>query len=186
MPVNVRIPEPLRKLTGGADQVSVEAASVREMIAALDTKHPGLKERICDEQGNVRRFVNIFANEEDIRFMQNLDTPLASGSEVSILPAVAGGTGKVKSEKKTIIGIGPLVRRVYLTFDEATTQRPMIYEIIKRFDVVPNIRSASATEKLAIMAIEFTGAEETLDAAFTWLRKQGVRVDPIEMIVLEP
>ena len=113
MPINVRIPEPLRKLTAGADQVRVEAASVREMIAALESKHPGLQERICDEQGNVRRFVNIFVNEEDIRFMQNLDTPLAAGCEVSILPAVAGGAGKAKSEKKTLVGIGPLVRRVY-------------------------------------------------------------------------
>lgn len=187
MSINVRIPEALRKLTSGADLVKVEAGNVRDMIAALDTKHPGLKERICDEQGNVRRFVNIFVNEEDIRFMQNLDTPLAAGAEVSILPAIAGGSSKpVKPDRKTVVGLGPQVRRVYLTFDESTTQRPMIYEIIKRFDVVPNIRSASATEKLAIMAIEFTGAEETLDNAFAWLKKQGVRVDPIEMNVLEP
>lgn len=187
MSVNVRIPEALRKLTGGADVVSVEAATVGQMLAALEAKHPGLKERICDEQGNVRRFVNIFVAEEDIRFLQNLETPLAPGGEVSILPAIAGGAAKPsKPEQKTIVGLGPLVRRVYLTFDEATTQRPMIYEIIKRFDVVPNIRSASATEKLAIMAIEFTGTREALDAAFAWLKKQNVRVDPIEMNVVEP
>ncbi|MBI3828325.1 MAG: MoaD/ThiS family protein [Planctomycetes bacterium] len=187
MPINVRIPEALRKLTNGSDQVSVEASNVREMIAAIDAKHPGLKERICDEQGNVRRFVNIFVNEEDIRFMQNLDTPIDAKSDVSILPAIAGGAAKPpKPEKKTVVGIGPMVRRVYLTFDEATTQRPMIYELIKKFDIVPNIRSASATEKLAIMAIEFTGTGESLDEAFSWLRKQGVRVDPIEMNVVEP
>ncbi len=83
-------------------------------------------------------------------------------------------------------GAGPQVRRVYLTFDEETTQRPMIWELIKKFEVIPNIRSASATEKLAIMAIEFTGAAEQLDAAFAWLKKQNVRVDPIEMNVVEP
>ncbi len=187
MSVNVRIPEALRKLTNGSDVVSVEAATVKEMLAGLEAKHPGIKERICDEQGNVRRFVNIFVNEEDIRFIQNLETPLAAGCEVSILPAIAGGGGKpVKSERKTLVGVGPQVRRVYLTFDEETTQRPMIWELIKKFEVIPNIRSASATEKLAIMAIEFTGTTEQLDAAFSWLKKQNVRVDPIEMNVVEP
>lgn len=191
MPVNVRIPEALRKLTGGADVVAVESANVREMIAALEAKHPGLKERICDEQGNVRRFVNIFVNEEDIRFMQNQETPLAAGAEVSILPAIAGGAGKSARAAKAeapapAAPSGLQTRRVYLTFDEATTKRPMIYEVIKKFDVVPNIRHASATEKLAIMGIEFTGTAEQLDNAFAWLRKQNVRVDPIEMNVVEP
>jgi len=186
MPINVRIPEALRKLTSGADLVSVEAATVGEMLKAIDAKHPGLKERICDEQGNVRRFVNIFVNEEDIRFLQNLDTPLDAKSDVSILPAIAGGAGKPAKAAKSEVVSGDVVRRVYLTFDEDTTKRPMIYEIVKRFDIIPNIRSASATEKLAIMGIEFTGPSESLDNAFAWLRKQGVRVDPIEMNVVEP
>lgn len=187
MPINVRIPEALRKLTAGNDQVSVEAASVRQMIDALDAKHPGLKERICDEQGNVRRFVNIFVNEEDIRFMQNLDTPLDAKSDVSILPAIAGGAAaKSPKASRAEVSVAQTVRRVYLTFDEDTTKRPMIYELIKKFDVIPNIRHASATEKLAIMGIEFIGSAEALDAAFAWLRKQGVRVDPIEMNVVEP
>ena len=90
MPINVRIPTPLRTLTGGADEVAIAGATVRELIENLEKKHPGLKERLCDEKG-VRRFVNIYANEEDIRFLDNLDTQLKEGDSVSIVPAIAGG-----------------------------------------------------------------------------------------------
>jgi molybdopterin synthase sulfur carrier subunit len=88
---NVRIPTPLRKLTLGQEQVSVPAATVGELIAALEAKHPGLRERLLDDKGQVRRFVNIFVGEEDIRFQKGLETPLAEHSEVSIVPAIAGG-----------------------------------------------------------------------------------------------
>ena len=87
----VRIPTPLRKLTGGAEEVQAAGKSVGELIGELEKKYPGLKERICDESGSVRRFVNIFVKDEDIRFLQNLDTPLGDKDEVSIVPAIAGG-----------------------------------------------------------------------------------------------
>ena len=90
MPITVRIPTPLRTLTGGADEVAIAGATVRELIDNLEKKHPGLKERLCDDKG-VRRFVNIYANEEDIRFLDNLDTSLKEGDSVSIVPAIAGG-----------------------------------------------------------------------------------------------
>ena len=90
MAITVRIPTPLRTLTGGADEVAVPAATVREALDNLEKKHPGLKERLLDEKG-VRRFVNIYANEEDIRFLDNLDTQLKEGDSVSIVPAIAGG-----------------------------------------------------------------------------------------------
>jgi molybdopterin synthase sulfur carrier subunit len=89
----VRIPTPLRKLTGGNEEVTVAAKNVGEMIAVLEQQHPGIKERICDENGAVRRFVNIFVKDEDIRFLQNLETPLGEKDEVSIVPAIAGGAG---------------------------------------------------------------------------------------------
>jgi molybdopterin synthase sulfur carrier subunit len=88
---NVRIPTPLRPLTKGAEQVAVSGRNVGEVIAALETSYPGIKARICDDKGQVRRFVNIFANDEDIRFLQNLDTPVKDGDEISIVPAIAGG-----------------------------------------------------------------------------------------------
>lgn len=90
MPITVRIPTPLRTLTGGADEVAVAGATVREVIDNLEKKHPGLRERLCDDKG-VRRFVNIYANEEDIRFLDNLDTAVKEGDSVSIVPAIAGG-----------------------------------------------------------------------------------------------
>lgn len=90
MPITVRIPTPLRTLTAGADEVAIEGGTVGEVIDNLEKKHPGIKERLCDEKG-VRRFVNIYANEEDIRFLDNLSTTLKEGDSVSIVPAIAGG-----------------------------------------------------------------------------------------------
>jgi len=91
MSVTVRIPTPLRKLTGGTDEVSVEAANVGEMIENLESAHAGLKARLCDESGDIRRFVNIYVNDEDVRFLQGKDTPLSDNDQVSIVPAIAGG-----------------------------------------------------------------------------------------------
>ena len=87
----VRIPTPLRKFTGGSEEVSVAGDTVRALVSGMETNHPGIRERICDEQGNVRRFVNIYVNGDDIRFLQNLDSPVKDNDEVSIVPAIAGG-----------------------------------------------------------------------------------------------
>lgn len=91
MSVTVRIPTPLRKLTGGADEVSVDGASVGDVIESLEAAHPGLKERICDDAGEIRRFVNVYVNDEDVRFLDGRGTALKDGDEVSIVPAIAGG-----------------------------------------------------------------------------------------------
>lgn len=91
MSVTVRIPTPLRKLTGDRDVVTGVGSRLGDCIEALEAQYPGLKERLCDESGDIRRFVNIFVNGEDVRFLQGLDTPLNPGDEVSIVPAVAGG-----------------------------------------------------------------------------------------------
>jgi len=91
MAVSVRIPTPLRKLTGGADEVSIDAASISELIDNLEVAHPGLKERLCDANGEIRRFVNVYLNDEDVRFLDGRDTALKDGDEVSIVPAIAGG-----------------------------------------------------------------------------------------------
>ncbi|MBI4209263.1 MAG: MoaD/ThiS family protein [Deltaproteobacteria bacterium] len=91
MAVKVRIPTPLRQLTQGKEEVEVQAANVEELIRGLESQYKGIRERLCDEKGQVRRFVNVYVNNEDIRFLKNLDTPLRSGDEVSIVPAIAGG-----------------------------------------------------------------------------------------------
>ncbi len=89
----VRIPTPLRKLTQGAEEVTAQGKNVGELINSLEGRYPGIKERICDDKGALRRFVNVFVKDEDVRFLKNLDTPVADGDEVSIVPAIAGGAG---------------------------------------------------------------------------------------------
>jgi molybdopterin synthase sulfur carrier subunit len=90
----VRIPTPLRKYTQGAEEVAVGGTNVRELLANLETAYPGIKERICDDTGAVRRSVNVFVADEDIRFLDNLETPVKDADEVSIVPAIAGGRGR--------------------------------------------------------------------------------------------
>ena len=91
MAVTVRIPTQLRELSGGAAEVSAEGATVAEVLKDLEAKHAGFSERLFDEQGELRRFVNVFVADEDIRFLDGVDTDVADGATVSIIPAVAGG-----------------------------------------------------------------------------------------------
>ena len=91
MGVKVLIPTPLRNLTNEQDTVDAEGATIGEVFANLDAQCPGLGERLCDEGGEIRRFVNVYLNQEDIRFQNGKDTPVADGDEVSIVPAIAGG-----------------------------------------------------------------------------------------------
>jgi molybdopterin synthase sulfur carrier subunit len=89
--VVVRIPTPLQKLTGNQGEVRLEGNTLAEIIDALEATYPGIKERLCEEDGRLRRFVNIYVNEEDARFMDGLDTAVKDGDEISIVPAIAGG-----------------------------------------------------------------------------------------------
>jgi len=91
MSVSLRIPTTLRTLTAGSSEVTVEGSTVAEVISALESAHPGFKERILDEEGGLRRFVNVFVADDDVRFMDGVNTPVPDGATVSIIPAVAGG-----------------------------------------------------------------------------------------------
>lgn len=91
--ITVRIPTALRRITQGQGEVTVEASSIGELIEALDREFPGIKERLVDENGEIRKFVNFFVNDEDIRFLQGKDTPIKDGDTVAIIPAIAGGRG---------------------------------------------------------------------------------------------
>ena len=91
MGVLVRIPTPLRRMTGGVNQVDLDVVDLSQMIDRLESDYPGFKERLLDEEGELRYFVNIYVNGEDIRFDDGLNTAIKSGDEVSIVPAVAGG-----------------------------------------------------------------------------------------------
>jgi len=91
MAVKVRIPTPLRKLTKDKDTVQAAGETIQDIIDSLEQQYPGLKERLCDERGELRRFVNVYLNDEDIRFAQGKSTPVKDGDEISVIPAIAGG-----------------------------------------------------------------------------------------------
>ena len=91
MSVSVRIPTILRTFTGGSAEVNADPGTLREVLASLDASYPGLAGRILDDADNLRRFVNVYVGDEDVRFAEGLDTPVPAGSRVSVIPAVAGG-----------------------------------------------------------------------------------------------
>jgi sulfur-carrier protein len=91
MSIKVLIPTPLQKFVGDQAVLECEAASIAQLVESLEVQHPGIKARLCDDNGKLRRFVNFYLNSEDIRFMENEETLLNEGDEVSIVPAIAGG-----------------------------------------------------------------------------------------------
>lgn len=167
----MRIPTPLRKLTNGQEEVRADGKNVGELIDNLEKNHPGMKERLCDETGKVRRFINLYLNEEDIRFLQNLDTPLKEGDEVSIIPAIAGGAA--------------IKKKVYLTFPQKLIKEPIIYQIGHKFEVVTNIRTASISDEIGIVALELEGEPSEIEKSIAYLKEKGVTVEPIELDVVE-
>jgi molybdopterin synthase sulfur carrier subunit len=171
MEVRVRIPTPLKKLAGEQDVIKAEGSTVAEVLRWLTETYPGLKERLQDERGEVRRFINIYVNDEDIRFMKNLETPLNEGDQLSIIPAIAGG-----SVSK---------RRVTLTFPPKMIKEPVIYNIGHRFKVVTNIRSANVSENVGWVTLEIDGDEGEYVKALRYLDEIGVTVEPIERDIIE-
>ncbi len=91
MAITVRIPTPLRRVTDGQDKVDASGATLREIIDSMESQFPGIKERLCDENGELRNFVNVYVNGEDVRFLEGIDSATGDGDEISIVPAVAGG-----------------------------------------------------------------------------------------------
>ena len=91
MSVNVRIPTPIRRVTNGKDKVTVSGETLKQIIDAMEAQYPGVKARLCDDKGDLRSFVNIYINGEDVRFLSGIESPLSPGDEISIIPAVAGG-----------------------------------------------------------------------------------------------
>jgi ABC-type methionine transport system ATPase subunit len=119
----------------------------------------------------VRRFINIYVNDEDIRFVQNLETPVKEGDQISIIPAIAGGSS--------------LKRRVTLTFPPKLIKEPVIYNIGHRFRVVTNIRSANVSENVGWVTLEIDGEEEEYSKALDYLKEIGVKVEPVERDIIE-
>ncbi len=166
MSVKVRIPTPLQKLTGNQSEVQCQAETIDQMLAELEKKHPGIRERLCDAEGKLRRFVNIYVNEEDIRFLQGQGTALKAGDDVSIIPAIAGGSGLAK-------------RRVTLVFPQNLIKEPAVFTMAKKYDVMPNIRRARVTETVGEMTLELEGTDKNLDEGIRYLESRGIKVEPV-------
>ncbi len=166
MSVKVRIPTPLQKLTQDQAEVHCEAVSINQMLEDLEKKHPGIKERLCDPEGKLRRFVNVYVNEEDIRFLQGQDTVLKPGDDISIIPAIAGGSGTVK-------------KRVTLVFPQDQIKEPAVFTMAKKFDIIPNIRKARVTETIGEMTLELEGTEKNLEEGVRYLESRGIKVESV-------
>lgn len=168
--VKVLIPTPLRKFTGDQDTVVVDADSIGALLTELTTAHLGLKTSLIDDKGNLRRFVNLFLNGEDIRFLQESQTALKDGDEVSIVPAIAGGISGSE---------------VYnMTFSRAMLNTPILYNIGKRFHVVTTIRRAILNEEGGWAEVAVGGSSDEIGRAIAELQTTGVNVSgPIEELV---
>lgn len=167
MAVAVTTGTALKSLLGGKNQTEVEAKSVGEILDRL-----GIRDRICDAGGNVRRHFNIHVNEgEEIRLLQGLDTALEDGDSVTILSAIAGGA--------------KVARKVWLTFPRDMIERPVLWEVGRKFDVVTNIRQASIGSHVALVGLELCGEATVVEEAIAFMSGLGISVEPIELNVVE-
>lgn len=183
MAVKVRIPTPLQKLTNGQAEVEGAGATLKELIEGLEKNYPGMRERICDESGKVRRFVNIFVNDEDVRFKDGDATALKDGDEVSIIPAIAGGAACLPAggERRREMP----KQLVKLTFPTRLIKEPVTYRMALKFKLVPNIRRAKVTTAVGELVLELTGTKDNLDRGVAYLTKKGVKVEPVIGNVIE-
>lgn len=166
MSVKVRIPSPLQKLTNNQSEVQCEADNINDLLSGLEKQYPGIKERLCDSEGKLRRFVNVYVNEEDIRFLQGQDTTVKAGDDISIIPAIAGGAQNSK-------------KRVTLVFPQNLIQEPVVFTMAIKFNVIPNIRKARVTETVGEMMLELEGDEKDLEKGIKYLESRGVKVEPV-------
>lgn len=171
MAIKVRIPTPLRSLTSGKAEVESNGGTIIEILNDLEKNYAGIKERICEENDQVRRFVNVYLNDEDIRFIDNIKSSVKDGDTISIIPAIAGGA----SEKK----------KFYLNYPQEVLREPLIYIIGKDYKIITNIRSASISNDIGIIAIEIEGEGAEIEKAVKFLESKGVTVEPIVLDVVE-
>ncbi|RZD15514.1 MAG: hypothetical protein EVJ47_04375 [Candidatus Acidulodesulfobacterium ferriphilum] len=171
MSVKVRIPTPLRSLTNGKAEVDSNGSTIIEIINDLEKNFAGIKERICEQNDQVRRFVNVYLNDEDIRFIDSINSKVQDGDTISIIPAIAGGA----AEKK----------KFYLNYPQEAIKEPLIYLAGKNYNVITNIRSASISNDIGIIAIEIEGEPREIEKAIKFLESKGVTVEPIVLDVVE-
>ena len=167
MSITVRTGAALKGLLDDRQEAETNGATVGELLDRL-----GVRDRLCDASGKVRRHFNIHINEgEDIRLQEGLATVVHDGDTVTILSAIAGGAS--------------VVRKVWLTFPKKLIVRPLIWEVGRKFDIVTNIRQASVSKDIGLVGLEISGDEEQVGKALAFLAAEGVGVEPIELDVVE-
>ncbi len=171
MPITVRIPTPLRTLTNGKSEVETTGATIIEIIDNLENNYAGIKERICEQNSQIRRFVNVYLNDEDIRFLDNINSSVKDGDTISIIPAIAGGAFERK--------------KFYLNYPQEVIKEPIIYQVGKNFNVITNIRSASISNDIGIIALELEGEPAEIEKAVKFFESKGITVEPIVLDVVE-
>jgi len=167
VPVKVRVGAALSGLLGGQRELEAEGSTVGDVMRTL-----GIHERLCEASGKLRRHFNVHVNDgEDVRLLDGLGTPLKDGDVVTILSAIAGG--------------GETARKVWVTFPPELIGRPLVWEVGHRFEIVTNVRQASVSNKIGIVALELSGQEDEVSRALEFLEGEGVSVSPIELDVVE-
>ena len=167
MAVTIRTGAALKSLLGGETEASADGATVGELLDAL-----GIRDRMCDAEGNIRRHFNIHVNDdEDVRLGGGLDSPVSDGDTVTILSAIAGGQA--------------FERKVWLTFPRDMIEKPMIWEVSQKYKVVTNIRQASVTKDIGLVGLCLSGEESEVRKAIDYFIDAGVSVEPIEIDVVE-
>ncbi len=174
MAVKVRIPTPLQKLTSNQSEILCDGKDINEVLADLEIRHPGIRERLCDADGKLRRFVNIYVNEEDIRFLQGQETALKDGDDISIIPAIAGGASPTGRQTEKLVK-----QRVTLVFPQDQIKEPAVFTMAKKYDIMPNIRKARVTETTGEMTLELEGTAKNLAAGIKFLESRGIKVEPV-------
>ncbi len=167
MSITVRAGAALKSLLGGSQEVQTDGTTVGEVVERLS-----ISERLCDDTGKLRRHFNIHVNDgEDIRLLQGLDTPVKDGDTLTILSAIAGGAD--------------VARKLWLTFSQELVDKPLIWEVAQKFQVVTNIRQASVSKDVGIVGLELSGEEDEVRRAIDFLLQAGVSVEPVERDVVE-
>ncbi len=166
MPVTVRIPEALRRLTGGEGELTAEGETVNEVFNELDARFPGVRQWALDDEGVLRSYVNVFVNRRALQSLDDESARVSPGDYVSVIPAIEGGAKSM--------------RRVYLTFPQELIRQPLIFRLGHELNVVTNIRGASVSDEIGLVALEMEGENDELDRAIEWLKGKGVKVEPID------
>ena len=166
MLVTVRIPEALRHLTGGEGELTAEGETVSEVVNDLDARFPGVRQWAFDGDGALRSYVNVFVNRRAVESVGGGSARVAPGDYISVIPAIEGAA---KSSRK-----------VYLTFPQELIKEPLIFRLGHELNVVTNIRGASVSDEIGLVALEMEGEKEELDRAIEWLKNKGVKVEPLD------